>query len=123
MEDLIYAYENLVESLKFLILSSDEQKKVLPPYTDMPFEVVDTYINAFILTPQLIDNERLTNEVVAHLIRIETDIRILENKLADPNISEEDFFTSRNWIKAQELAKKALLLMGESLDDLNIKFI
>ncbi|PXV57152.1 hypothetical protein CLV62_1542 [Dysgonomonas alginatilytica] len=112
MENLNFYYENLANSLKLLaIIDRDNLDRIVkeyPKFCDIPFEVCDSYLKVFSLTPSLIDNEYFDLKTIANLIRLYMLVEVL---IADASLnkeSEEVFFSNPKWIRISQIAKKIL---------------
>lgn len=109
-------YKTIVETLKILAASLENQKKYLPEFADVQEDVISSFENAFLLLPQLIENGRFSNNSIASLLRLYNKAQWCLR-----NISEDDF-SNEEWNKVREMAKVTLSFMGEPLDtpDLNL---
>lgn len=112
MENLNLYFENLTNSLKLLaIINQDNLGRIVkeyPKFCDIPFEVCDSYLKAFTLTPQLIDNGYFDLKIIANLVRLYI---FVESLIADPSldkVSEDAFFSDPRWIRISQIAKKIL---------------
>lgn len=99
MSEIIVHYKKIVESLKLLSISYKEQKLYFPESVDLPFELSDTYHNAFILLPKLIEEEFFTYKVIANLMRLENILNNVTNNPLFDSISEKSFLENEEWNK------------------------
>jgi hypothetical protein len=116
-------YKKLTESLKLLSLQYNEQVKCFPKFVDVPFEVIDTFYNAFLLLPTLLDEKALQIELTANILRINNSINIITNNPQFKDLDETQFEKSEEWNKIREFSKEILLQMGEPLEWPDLKFI
>ncbi|KGO81504.1 hypothetical protein Q763_07605 [Flavobacterium beibuense F44-8] len=113
-EDFKRYYKKLVENIKWLCLPFKEQKEYLPDFTDRPFEVLDGYVKAFVLLPQLIDNRYLSLEATGALVRLYINV---DFALCSPDfgkIPDDKMDGFKDWVKLNSLAKQALRVMNET---------
>ena len=112
-EDFKRYYKKLVENIKWLSLPFEKQKEYVPDFSDRPFEVLDGYMKAFVLLPQLIDNGYLSLEVISALIRLHI---FVDFTLCHPDFEtmpEDKIDDFENWIRLREMAKETLKVMNE----------
>jgi len=110
-------YKQLIESLRLIAMSESQSfiNEYFENFVDIPFEVADTYLNAFTLLPQLIEKKYFSFEVIANLIRLEN---FINSSLNDPDFekySNEDFFQNRRWQMVIKLSKETLIMMNISI--------
>jgi hypothetical protein len=110
MEDLIRYNKKIIESVKLLSLSYDEQREYFPNFVDTPFEILDTFENAFLLLPQLVENNFFNNSSVANILRIHNLVAYILR-----NVDLEDI-QSPQWAKLKVLANEAVIVMGEKIE-------
>lgn len=107
-------YKLLVDSLKLLGLSYKEQKSFLPDFVgdNIQDDVVSEFDNAFMLLPQLMDDNKLSylavNKILSCFIAMEMNI-------SNTDLTDESFKSGEPWERVRELARDALEEMGESL--------
>jgi hypothetical protein len=103
-------YRRVLESLKLLSASEEQQEEYLPEFADIPDDVTSSFENAFLLLPQLIDNNSFSNSSLASILR-------LYNKMqwCLRNVGLDDF-SNEEWNKVRRLARETLHLIGESLE-------
>lgn len=100
-------YKLVLESLKLLSATLEEQKKYLPEFADIPDDVTSSFENAFLLLPQLIENNKFSNLSIAGLLRVYNKMQWCLRNI------ELDDFSNEEWNKVRELAKQALHFIGE----------
>lgn len=118
-----YKYRKIAESLKLLSLPYDEQVQCLPDFVDAPFEVLDTFYNAFLLMPSLIEDEIFTYQAIAEILRLHN---LIEMTARNPDLSDLDevqFSTFEEWNKIREMASEIVLMLGENQGKPDPKFI
>jgi hypothetical protein len=106
--------EMLVDALRLAALSPNEQIAALPDFVDVPFEIAQTYNDAWVLAPQIREAGLLTADQYASLERID---RLFE-EMSDASL--EDLWTIEAvrkdplWERSRELATEALSSLGRS---------
>jgi hypothetical protein len=100
--DFDIQYKALVENLKVLTLSLNEQKALLPEFVGVQDEVINSFFEAFLLLPQLIENGYLSLKSVAAILRLYNKI-----ETSSPDIRDEDLE------KIRDLARISLIELGE----------
>lgn len=116
-------YKKITESLKLMSLSYQEQKAYFPDFVDVPFEVLDTFDNAFLLLPNLIESGSFNNEGIAFLIRLNNLIRVRANNPLFKNLDENQFSESQEWQELRNLSKETLRKLGEPIESPDSKYI
>ena len=106
-------YKNIVTSLELLSLKFEEQQKEFPEFVDVPFEVLDTFHNALLHLPKLIEENRFENHVIASLLRLQNIINFTASNPKFKDLEEEQFKVSDEWNKVRRMAKETLQIMGE----------
>ena len=110
--DLKFQYKSLVESLRLLASSYENQQSYLPDFVIVQDEVVAVFGDVFLLLPQLIENGFLDNKSIASIIRC---FNWMDMATRNEDISDlESFKSHESWQKVRELADKALDDMNES---------
>lgn len=102
-------YRQLVEGLKLLAASYEDQKKCLPDFVDVPHEVTDSLHWNIVLLPEQIEAGKFTYTSIALLIRTYNRMRWCED-----NCGFDDF-GSTEWNEVRELAKLTLHEMQEPI--------
>lgn len=123
MENLELYDKKLVESLKLLALPYMQQKQCFENFVDVPFEVLDTFDNAFFLLPGLIEANKYTNVQIAAIIRLHNLINFTSSNLELKDLDEDQFSSNKEWNKIRELSKEILCLMGEVQEKPDLKYI
>ncbi|UYQ95400.1 hypothetical protein MKQ68_09850 [Chitinophaga horti] len=116
-------YKILTESLKLLSLDFDEQKDFFPEFVDVPFEILDSFQNAFILLPQILEAKRINCDVMPDLLRLNN---LINSALAHPDfdtLEALEMCTSENWEKIREISKLCLIHLKEPLTKPNSKYL
>lgn len=97
----------LEESLTVLSLSYDEQKQILPSFVENPMaDIVEDFINAFYLVPQLLDENLIDDNTLKLLVYCY--VRVQTNYLNEDWVSKEAFKNHQVWDLARIYARKAL---------------
>jgi hypothetical protein len=95
--------------LKLLASTLEEQKSYLPDFADIPDDVTSSFENAFILLPELVESNKLTNESIASILRLNNKFQWCLRNL------DLDDFSNVEWNNVREMARDTLQIMGESL--------
>jgi hypothetical protein len=103
-----YHYKILVDSLKLLALPYAEQKKMFPNFVYCPLEIVDTFSDAFLLLPMIIEANLLSNIAIAHLVRIKIYFDERMNDSDFDYTNELDYELNEKWVNLRLLAKNTL---------------
>lgn len=112
----IEEYRRLIEVLKLLAIPYDEQKMYFPNFVDLPFELSDTYHNAFLLLPSLIENNFfISNNIIANLIRLENMLNSILNNPSFYNLDEKSFLENSEWNNIRQLSREILLQSKETI--------
>jgi hypothetical protein len=109
-------YKKISESIKLLTLPCKEQKNYFPEFVDYSFEIVDSYHNAFLLLPELIENNYFSYLSIASLIRLNNFIDFAISNSAFYELDEEQLEKNDQWLNIQRLARESLERMGEPLE-------
>lgn len=95
-------YNNVINSLKLMAATFDEQKKVLPEFSDVPDDVTSSFENSFLLLPQLIEQGKFSNYSIALLLRTYNKMQwCLRN-------TDLDNFSNEEWNKLRMFARHTL---------------
>ncbi len=109
--DLKLQYKSLVESLRLLASSYENQLDYLPDFVDIQDEVVAAFGDAFLLLPQLIEGDFLSMKAIASIVRC---FNWMDMAVRNESISDlESFKSHESWQKVRLFADKALEDMGE----------
>ncbi|RNC83389.1 MAG: hypothetical protein ED557_11910 [Balneola sp.] len=104
-------YKLLVESLNLLASSYENQKNSLPDFTEVKDEIIASFGDAFLLLPQLIEQDFLSKKAIASIIRC---FNWMELAARNDSVSDlESFINHETWSKVRELAGEALKDMNE----------
>lgn len=107
-------YRKLVESIKLISLSFEDQAKCLPDFVEIPFEVLDIFDNVFLLLPGLIEKDQLTYRHIAEILRLFNLINFISSNPNFKDLDDEQFEQSEEWNKVRDFAKEILSLLGEN---------
>jgi hypothetical protein len=108
MDNLNRYRQQIIESLKLLAIPYRDQCTLFPDFADKPFEVIDTYENAFLLLPPLIEIDAFPNYTIAGLVRIHNAINLA---LRSPELRDLDpmqFEHAPGWNEIRNMAKEVL---------------
>jgi hypothetical protein len=123
MEDLDKHYKKVIESLKLLSLPYEEQKHYFPDFVDIPYEILDTFDNAFLLLPKLIENDLFSNNGIAWLIRLHNTINLLASNPDFKDLEENQFRDNEEWNKIRGFSKEVLRHINEPIENPDPKYI
>ena len=108
-----FKYKSLVESLRLLASSYEKQENYLPEFVVVQDEVISLFGDAFLIAPQLIEKNLLSNEAIASMIRCYNFMEIALRNQENP----DDFKNQESWNRVRELAISTLEKMGEELKE------
>lgn len=109
----INEYKSIIQSLRLLACSFEEQKMSLPSFVDIQDEVLNNFYESFLLMPVLIENNYIPMMAIATIVRLNNLITITEQDEASMNLTS--FKDGFEWSKVRALAKKALEELNEEL--------
>ena len=110
--DLKFQYKSLVEGLRLLASSYEDQQGYLPTFAIVQDEVIAVFGDAFLLLPQLIEADLLSKEAIASIIRC---FNLMDMAVRNESTSgAESFRHHETWQKVRSLANQALNKMGEA---------
>ncbi len=104
-----FQYKKVVENLKLLASSLEDQESYLPDFADVPEDVISSFENAFLLLPALVENNKLTNDSIASILRLNNKVQWCIRNL------DLDDFSNAEWNKVREMARDTLQIMGEPI--------
>lgn len=108
-------FNKVIESLKLLALPFEEQEKYFPEFVEVPFEVIDTFDNAVLQLPLLIELDNFDNKAIASILRLQNLINITSSNPKFKDLDDEQFRTADEWNKVREMARDTLQVMGEPI--------
>jgi hypothetical protein len=123
MNDENLHFRKLVESLKLLVLPAEKQAELFEPYVDFSFEVFDSYQNAFLLMPPLIEQGRFSFVQVANMIRLSNFIHIIFSADGDGEIHSLNRSNDVLRATVRSLASELLDSFGEPSEPVDIAFL
>ena len=100
-------YRIVIESLKLLASSLEEQESYLPDFADVPDDVISSFENAFLLLPVLVERNELTKESIVSILRLNNKVQWCLRNL------DLDDFSNTEWNNIREMAKDTLQVIGE----------
>lgn len=98
-------YNMLIEGLKLLSVSYEDQVSFLPEFADVPDDVIGSFENAFLLLPQLVENNKLSNRVISSILRTYNKMQWCLRNV------ELDDFSNDEWNRLRELSKESVRLL------------
>jgi hypothetical protein len=103
-------YNIVVESLRLVATSAEQQQAALPDFASLTDEVATTFGDAFLLVSQLEQAGFVSEVASAALRRLDAFLGCMPNEnIADP----ESLKTHEFWARARVLASEALDALGE----------
>jgi len=106
-------YSLLVNSLKLLGLPYEDQRNILPDFVDnIQDDIVSEFDNAFMLLPQLMEQNKVSYEAVKLILSCYILMKI---NVSNSELSERAFENHESWERIRNLAKQALDEMKEGL--------
>lgn len=110
-------YKKIVESLKLLALSLEDQESYLPDFADVPDDVTSSFENAFLFLPLIVEHNKLSNNSIASILRLNNKVQWCLRNL------DLDDFSNAEWNKVRQMARDTLLIMGEPIEKPDPNFI
>ena len=104
--DIGNKYNILVESLKLLAASFEEQRNLLSDFADITDDVISSFENAFLLLPEIIESGKLDNISISYILRT---FNWMSWSIRNADL---DDFSSKEWDKVRNLAREALVKMN-----------
>lgn len=123
MENIEYFKNKLIASLKLLSLPYSEQEQYFEDFVDKPFEIIDSFDNAILHLPKLIENGEFNYQSIASILRLQNLINITASNPKFKDLEIEQFKKSKEWNKVREFARETISIIGETLENPNPKFI
>lgn len=114
MNKKLLHFRKIVQSLRLLVAPAPVQAAIFEPFVDVPFEVLDTYRNAFLLTPNLIEQGMFGYPQIANLIRLNNSVSFLLAEISSDECDEcsASVVTLRETVR--RLAEELLDSLGEA---------
>jgi len=114
-------YKSLVESLRLLASSYEQQQSYLPDFVIVQDEVVAMFCDAFLLLPEIIEAGFLEKSSIASIIRC---FNWMDLAIRNKEISDLESFKSHDiWQKVRYLADQALTEMKEFKEEPDLSHI
>jgi|GEM_PF-850657 len=109
---LEFQYKSLVESLRLLTSTYEEQQSYLPDSVIVQDEVIAAFEDAFLLLPQIIEAELVDKKSIASIVRC---FNLMSMAVRNNETSDLESFKSHEiWQRVRSLADQALTDMKES---------
>ena len=110
-----FQYKSLVQSLRLLANPYEKQRDSLPDFVVVQDEVVNSFGDAFLLLPQLIETGNLPLKAIASIVRCfnQVDMATRNSDWSDLEI----FKNHECWEKVRYFAHKALEDIGEPTEN------
>lgn len=112
-----FQYKKVIESLKLLASSLEEQEKYLPDFADVPYDVTSSFENAFLLLPNLIEYNKFSNNSIASILRLYNKVQWCLRNL------DLDNFSNTEWNEVREMARETLQIIGEPIGKPDTNYI
>ncbi len=103
---LEYKQSLLIDSLKNLSKSYEEQINLFPDYVDVFDEILSDFGNAFLLLPSLMEARIVSYEAVINILKCNNLIDL--NLSNETKLTDESFENDNSWNLVRELALNAL---------------
>lgn len=116
-------FNRLKESVKLLALPYVVQKDFFEDFVDAPFEVLDTFHNAFLHLPKLVEENMLTNLATANVLRLNNLISFTSSNLELKDLDEFQFSHANEWNIVRDLASETIKLLGDKVESPNPKYL
>ena len=116
MERLNLHHKQMLESLKLLAMPFSVQKKCFEDFVDAPFEVLDTFDDAFLQLPKLVEVGRFSNMEIASILKLHNMINFTASRPELMDLDENQFSTHVSWNRIREQSKELLILLGEPIE-------
>lgn len=114
-------YNTLLQALKLVASSSNVQISVFPNFVNIPDEIALIYNDAYLMLPQLQNQNLISEEALEILRKID---ELFEEMSKDFSLWTLDKLeNNKNWKLSRELAHSALKALHESYDNPNLNFI
>lgn len=114
-------YNSLVESLRLIASSADEQLATLPDFVSATDEIATTFGDAFLLLPQLREARKIAPAATEAIIELDDWFSSMPR---DGSIIDAASLKSHSfWERARELAVEALRKLGEDRKNPNLEHI
>ena len=123
MENLEYYNNKLIASLKLLSLPYSEQEEYFEDFVDKPFEVIDTFDNAILHLPKLVEIGKFSNQSIASLLRLQNLINFTSSSPKFKDLDYEQFKIADEWNKVREMARDTLRLIREPIEKPDTNYI
>lgn len=115
--------DRLVNSLRLLSMDPSGFPDFFEDFVDIPFEVLDSFRNSFLLLPEIIENENLGKNVISNLIRISIFVNFIIGSENFCKSEERELYSKEYWIKIRDLSRMVLNDMGEEIAPPDPKFL
>ena len=114
-------YEMLINVLRLAASEPEIQIKSLPDFVLVTDEVATNFDDVYQYKDELILGKMISIEMSELLDEINEETEFMSDNKVGWRI--EELKDSHHWIKIREIAKKILLMMGESLSSPNLNWI
>jgi hypothetical protein len=109
-------YIKVIESVKLLALPFEEQLNYFPEFVEVPFEVIDTFDNALLQLPLLIESGYFEKRCIASLLRLQNLINFTSSQTQFKDLEVEQFKMAEEWNKVRQAAKETLRILEVPLE-------
>ena len=100
----------LIDSLKNLGLSYQEQEKIFPDFVDIMDEILSDFDNAFRLLPEIMDKKAISYNAVRSILYCHNLIEL--NLSITERITDESFESGECWQLVRNYANESLRLIN-----------
>lgn len=113
-------YSILVQSLRLVAASPQDQRAAMPDFVSVTDEVATTFGDAFLLVPQLERVGRVGDRCTTYMRRLDAHLGAMPHEeVADPASLDDHPF----WAEARRLAREALASLGEAVSLLDLRHL
>jgi hypothetical protein len=114
----------MLNILKLLSLSYEQQKDALPDYVYLPDELVLSFDEVYILFDQVIDANLVNEQQIEKIAEINKAFEFMEeHKQTENPWTYEAVESGENWKNIRKLSREALALFSEKEDRLDLSWV
>jgi len=114
-------YVLLVEAVKLLAAPFDLQRKEIPEYAPLAYELITTFQDDFFLLSGLIRENRVSNDATAELIFLYQKVEVINRN--ESLFTDDAVQNSAEWAAVRDLANRVLEILNEHNTNPNLSHI
>lgn len=99
MMDTQHNYNFIVNSLKLLAASINDQKAYLPEFADIGWDVTSEFESAFLVLPQVVASGKLSNVAISLILTLYIRVQWCLRNLGTEDFANEQWDQVRQWAK------------------------